>query len=202
MAKAKSTAFKNIIVLLVIALLSVSALAVLNQVTMEPIAKAEEEAKAEIYRSVYADAASFEEMTGFTGEESSYAPTDESITLNTVLAAKDAGGNTIGYVVDATSANGYGGDVQIAVGISNEGTLTAFSVISASETPGLGAKASEDEFASQFAGMPAETIAFSKTGKSKPNEIDAISGATITTTAVTTAVNEAITLFNTMLKGE
>lgn len=201
MAKAKSSAVKNIVVLFFIALISVSVLAVLNQITMEPIAKAEQEAKAEIYRKVYADAADFEEMNGFTGETSSYAPTDPSITFNAVLAAKDQGGNTIGYVIDATSANGYGGDVQIAVGISNEGTLTAFSVIAASETPGLGARASEDAFASQFAGMPAEQIVFTKTGKSAPNEIDAISGATITTTAVTTAVNEAIVLYNTMLKG-
>ncbi len=202
MAKSKGSAVKNIIVLFIIALVSVSILAVLNQITMEPIAKAEEEAKAAVYRSVYSDAAEFEEMSGFTGLTSSYAPADGSITFNSVLAAKDGGGNVIGYVIDATSANGYGGDVQIAVGISNEGTLTAFSVISASETPGLGARASEDEFASQFAGMPAEEIVFTKTGKSAPNEIDAISGATITTTAVTTAVNEAITLYNTMLKGE
>ncbi len=202
MAKSKSSAFKNIIVLFVIALISVSILAVLNQITMEPIAKAEEEARAEIYRSVYSDAAEFEELLGFTGESSSYAPADDSITINAVLAAKDKSGSILGYVIDATSANGYGGDVQIAVGISNEGALTAFSVISASETPGLGARASEDEFASQFAGMPAEEIVFTKTGKSAPNEIDAISGATITTTAVTTAVNEAINLYNTMLKGE
>ncbi len=204
MAKTKPNAAKNIIVLFVIALVSVSILAVLNQITLEPIAKAEAEAKAEVYRAVYSDAADFEELTEYSGETSSYAPEDESIVINSVLEAKDSSGQGIGYVFDVTSKNGYGGDVQIAVGITNGGEIKAFSVIDNSgETPGLGANSSKPEFSDQFAGLKADTIAFSKTGANRDNnEIDAISGATITTTAVTTAVNEAINLYNTMLKGE
>lgn len=203
MAKEKATAPKNIIVLLVVALVSVALLAVLNQVTMEPIAAAEAEARAAVYRSVYADATEFEEIESLSGDASSYAPQDATIVINTVLTAKNGSGEAVGYVVDATSKNGYGGDVQIAVGITNEGEITAFSVVSHSETPGLGARATESEFADQFSGLSAlSPIAFSKTGANRDNnEIDAISGATITTTAVTNAVNEAINLYNTVLKG-
>ena len=203
MAKEKATAPRNIIVLLVVALVSVSLLAVLNQVTMDPIAQAEAEARAAVYRSVYADAADFEEIDLLTSPYSDWAPTDESVVLNAVLKAKDDGGQNVGYVIDVTSKNGYGGDVQMAVGITNEGEITAFSVVSHSETPGLGARATESEFADQFSGLSALTaISFSKTGANRDNnEIDAISGATITTTAVTNAVNQAIALFNDVLKG-
>ena len=204
MAKNKPTALKNILVLFVVALVSVSLLAVLNQVTKGKIEAAETQARNEIYQSVYADAAGFEVLEDATAPHSSYAPKDESIVINSVLEAQDESKQGLGYVFDVTSKNGYGGDVQIAVGITNEGEITAFKVISASETPGLGAKSMEDEYASQFSGLSAlKEIGFSKTGANRDNnEIDAISGATITTTATTNAVNAAIDMFNTVLKGE
>lgn len=204
MAKTKSTAAKNIIVLFVVALVCVALLAVMNQVTAEPIAKAEANAKAEIYRSVYSSAADFEEADMKSAPYSSYKSSDSSVIINSVILAKDKSNKQIGYIFDVTSKNGYGGDVEIAVGITNEGTLTAFKVISASETPGLGARASEDEYASQFSGLKAEKITFVKGGSANKanNEIDAISGATITTTATTQAVNEAINMYNAVLKGE
>jgi electron transport complex protein RnfG len=198
MAKSKPTAFKNITVLFVVALVAVTLLAVLNQVTKGKIEDAEAQARNEVYQSVFAEASKFETI------ENDYQPDDASIVINSVLEAQDADLNDIGYVFDVTSKNGYGGDVQIAVGIKNNGEVTAFKVISASETPGLGAKSMEDEYASQFAGLSGlAPIGFSKTGADRSkNEIDAISGATITTTATTQAVNAAIDMFNTVLKGE
>lgn len=198
MAKAKSNAPKNIIVLFVVALISVAILAVLNQVTMEPIAQAEAAAKQEAYMAVY-PADEFKEVSAdYTSPEP-----EAKVTVNTVLEAYK-GGEQVGYVVDATSPNGYGGDVQIAVGITNEGEITDFTVIAAaSETPGLGAKSTEEEFQSQFAGLSAlQPVEFSKTGANRDNnEYDAISGATITSTAVKQAVNEAIAVYQSM-KGE
>ena len=198
MAKSKSNAFKNIAVLFVVALVSVALLAVLNQITKDKIADAETQARNEVYQSVFSEAASFSE------QEFSYTPEDESIVINTVLEADSTDKEKLGYVFDVTSKNGYGGDVQIAVGITNEGEVTAFKVIAASETPGLGAKSMEDEYASQFSGLSAlSPIAFSKTGANRDNnEIDAISGATITTTATTNAVNAAIDMWNSQMKGE
>ncbi len=200
MAKSKSNAAKNIIVLFVIALVSVTILAVLNEITMEPIAKAEADARIAVYKAVYQDAADFSELD--TAKD--YKCVDDTIVINSVLEAKDGSSQKIGYVIDATSKNGYGGDVQIAVGITDSGEITAFKVISASETPGLGAKALEDEYASQFSGLKAEEVKWVKGAErvKENNEIDAISGATITTKATTQAVNEAINLYNTELKGE
>ncbi|MCR5207320.1 MAG: RnfABCDGE type electron transport complex subunit G [Eubacterium sp.] len=204
MAKTKSNAAKNIIVLFVVALISVAILAVLNQVTMEPIAKAEEAARQESYMKVYSDADEISDLEGF--DAASFVPEDKeaNVKINAVLEAKK-GGEKIGYVIDASSPNGYGGDVQIALGITNEGEITDFTVISAaSETPGLGAKSTEEDFQKQFSGLSALVpVDFSKTGADRSkNEYDAISGATITSTAVKQAVNEAIAYYNNNLKGE
>ena len=200
MEKKKASVFKNVIVLLAVTFVAVLLLAVVNQITLEPIAAAEEAARQQVYKSVYTDAASFEDVENFDTLYGNMKQNPNCV-INTALYAKDDAGNTIGCVVDATSKSGYGGEVQIALGITNEGTITAFSVVSHSETPGLGSKSTEPLFADQFAGMPAEQIVFTKTGKSAPNEIDAISGATITTTAVTEAVNEAITFYNALTEG-
>jgi len=198
MAKTKSNAPRNIIVLFVVALISVAILAVLNQITMQPIADAEVQAKQEAYMAVY----NVDEFKEAAFDYTSADP-DANVKINTVLEAYK-GGEQVGYVVDATSPNGYGGDVQIAVGIANDGEIQGFTVISAAnETPGLGAKSTEEEFQSQFAGLSAlQPVEFSKTGANRENnEYDAISGATITSTAVKQAVNEAIAVFQTM-KGE
>ena len=201
MAKAKSTADKNIIVLFVVALISVAILAVLNQVTMEPIAAAEEEARQAAYMKVY-EADRFEDVENLEELLTAYElpSPDAGVTVNAALEAYK-GDAQVGYVYDVTSPNGYGGDVRVALGITNEGEITNFTVISAAnETPGLGARSTEEEFQSEFAGLSAlAPVAFSKTGANRDNnEFDAISGATITTTAVQQAVNEAIALFNAM----
>ena len=98
---------------------------------------------------------------------------------------------------------GYAGDtIEIAVGFSSEGLISGVTVISHSETPGLGAKASEPEFIGQFTGRtPEDTLKVVKNGAVNPDEIDAISGATKTSNGVTAAVNEACRFYTEQLKG-
>ena len=73
-------------------------------------------------------------------------------------------------------------------------------VISMNETAGLGAKCTSDEFTSQFSNIKTDKLTVVKDGKDGVGEIDAISGATITTNAVTGAVNEALELvYSTLL---
>ena len=85
----------------------------------------------------------------------------------------------------------YGGDITLAVGILFDGTVQGISVISQGETAGLGAVCAEEKFTGQFSGIKG-VVEYVKTGKTEPNQIDAISGATITTKAVTEAVNAAV----------
>ena len=93
-----------------------------------------------------------------------------------------------------TDKEGYGGDIQITVGITSDGTVNGISILSISETAGLGMKAKEPAFYEQYQGKQAEKFAVSKDG-GEGEPIDAISGATITSRAVTGAVNVALAYY-------
>lgn len=90
-------------------------------------------------------------------------------------------GEVQGYAVNIVSSEGYGGDIELIVGFDAEFHVTGVEYIAMSETPGLGARAKEEPFASQFNGKPAQDF----------SEIQAITGATITSKAVNHAINEA-----------
>lgn len=91
---------------------------------------------------------------------------------------------------------GYGGDISFVIGVKHDGVMTGLSVLSHSETAGLGANCTKDEFQSQFAGLKGPEIVYSKTGKSSENEFDAISGATITSKALTGAINAGLSFLD------
>ena len=102
------------------------------------------------------------------------------------------GGSAAGYVFSIDS-KGYGGDIRITVGIDKDGKVTGVKIGDNKETPGLGSKASEAPFMSQFDNLvPKEPLKVVKGKKAKPEEIDAISGATITSKAVVKAVQAAV----------
>ena len=105
-----------------------------------------------------------------------------------VSVGKDAEGNILGYAATG-SAFGFGGDVESTVVVYADGTLAGVSVGGANfaETSGLGAKAKEPEFQNQFVGksLPVDL-------KQNGGEIDAITGATITSRAVIKGVNAAV----------
>ena len=96
-----------------------------------------------------------------------------------------------GYVITTTDKDGYGGDIQVSVGIQSDGTVTGVSFLSLSETAGLGMKAKEPSFYEQYVGKNPTKFAVSKDG-GDGEQIDALSGATITSRAVTGAVNAAL----------
>jgi len=99
-----------------------------------------------------------------------------------------------GYVITVITHEGYGGDIQFTMGVNNDGSLNGISLLSISETPGLGMQA-EDVLVPQFAGRSAYPFEYTKTGAAAENQIDAISGATITTNAVTDGVNAGLYYF-------
>lgn len=105
----------------------------------------------------------------------------------------------VGYTIK-TLPKGYGGKIELIVGISKDGLVTGTNIGSMSETPGLGSKASEPKFKDQFKDKPATTeLSVVKGSVSSENEIQAISGATITSKAVTKGVNAAIEVYNSSL---
>ena len=96
--------------------------------------------------------------------------------------------NGLGYVVEAVSKNGYGGEIVLYVGVNNDKTVTGVSILELSETPGLGMEAPK-VLVPQFAGKNVESFVYTKAGAVDDNEVDAITSATITTSAVVNAVN-------------
>ena len=201
----KNKFLKNCLALFLITLVAGVSLAFVNEITKEGIAKAQDKARLEAYEVVYPDA-QFEALdnTDEILKASSASLKKESLsqcTVDDVLKATDKNGNLIGYVFSATSPSGYGGDVKVAIGVSAKtNQLTGFTVLSHSETAGLGAKATEDDFKSQFVGKSADGINYTKNGASSDNEIDALSGATITSNAVCEAVDSALAVYNNQLK--
>jgi len=120
--------------------------------------------------------------------------------VDEVVAAK-AGSETAGYVITTTTSEGYGGNIQVSIGIAADGTVKGIEMLSIAETAGLGMNANTPEFKAQYADKLVDAFVVSKTGAAADNEIDAISGATITSNAVTNAVNSAIVYFNNVLGG-
>lgn len=206
MANKKNNIVLNTIVLVVITAIAVALLAVVNQITAGPIEKAEVNAKAQAYKVVYADAETFAEIDGIDKMiEDSVALLDENgfsgCTITDSLAVQNAGGDTEGYIIVSTSPNGYGGEIQVAIGIKDD-KLTGFEPVKNSETPGFGANCTTPEFTQQFAGKAASVLSYVKGGgASSDTEIDALSGATITTKAVTEAVNAAIIFYQSNFGG-
>lgn len=186
----------NSLKLCIITLVAGVLLGLVYEVTKEPRAKQEEKAKQEAYKNVLEEADSFNEidydkdaMAKFIsdgGYSKSVAIVDE------VVSACDSTGNILGYVITVTDKEGYGGDIKFTIGIMKDGTINGISFLSIEETAGVGMKATESKFMKQFKGKKVDSIEYTKTGAVADNQIDAISGATVTTNAVTNGVNAGI----------
>lgn len=203
---------KDCIKLVVITVVAGLVLGAVYGITKDPIAAQEEKAQQEAYQQVFPDAASFEEVDGFSEEAASEViaaydnPIEEhqSDVISSAVTALDASGSPLGYIFNVTTSKGYGGDIQLTVGITADGTVNGYSVLSISETAGLGMKAKDDpEWGEQFAGKQVEAFQVVKdgSGTSDDTKIDAISGATITSKAVTGAMNNCIAYFQTLEGG-
>ena len=107
-----------------------------------------------------------------------------------------------GYAIKV-APKGYAGPVEIMVGLSTDGKVTGIKILSHTETPGLGANAPEPKFSDQYKNKPTKgKLEVVKTVPSKDNQIQALTGATITSKAVTLGVNDAIDFYNASLKGD
>ena len=161
----KSKRLYSVVFLTIVVLISVSLLLWINSFT-SVVVKAQTEAKIKsILESIFPDLTSFQE----SGE----------------IFIVYEGDNIAGYTFIATG-NGYGGPINILVGMNPDHTLRDMEVLSHTETPGLGSKIIEEPFTEQFVGLVADEIALSRDG----GKIDAITGATISSRAVVSAIQE------------
>lgn len=199
-----SKIIKEAAALTVITLVAGLLLGLVYEITKAPIKNQEELEKKEAYQEVFEGAADFE--TVVESEDAalqSYLVENgyEAQIINEVMMAVDENQEPLGYAFSVTDSEGYGGDIAFMIGIKNDGTVNGISILSISETAGLGMKADTDEFKGQFAGKQVEKFEYTKTGAVSDEQIDALSGATITTNAVTNGVNAGLCAFSYMEGG-
>lgn len=166
--------------LFLICLVVTAALALTNNVTADKIAANELESKNESMKNVCPDAAEFEE-----------------IIPDVMYAGRDSGGNIVGYAI-STATQGYGGQVKVMTGIAGSEIIGVDVFYNDDETPGLGKNTSNESFRDQYKGLSVDKdIAVSKDDSSgSAQTVDAVTSATISSRAVTKAVNEAVAIYN------
>lgn len=187
---------KDAVILFAITLISGLLLGVVYEVTKEPIAVQKALKKNKACKEVFQDALNFETLELSAPETGEKA----EATINEVSKAVAEDGTVLGYVLDVTTHEGYNGDIQFTMGIRMDGTVNGISLLSIAETPGLGMKA-EEVLKPQFAEKNVSLFTYTKTGAMSPDQIDAISGATVTTNAMVNGVNAGLEFFKTELGG-
>lgn len=188
-AKKGDSIIRDTLALFAITLVAGLLLGAVYKVTKSPIEQANLEAKKKSYSQVMSEAKDFSEDSDLTAKLKAYK--GEGCELNEIVVAKNDGGEAIGYAVLVTSKEGYGGDIKFSLGVDMEGKITGLEILSMSETAGLGARCTEDEFKGQYKGKAGE-VNLVKGDAAADNDVSAISGATITSTAVTKAVNNVL----------
>lgn len=185
--------------LFVITLLAGLILGGVYQLTKTVIEVNENKAKIEAYQQVCPGAVDFVENDVFNQKLSAANAegmfidgTLGNVLINEALVGVDAAGNPMGYVVNASSKDGFGGEIALTVGFDAQLKVNSIQIMTINETAGLGMKAKEPEFMDQFKDKMVEQFAVTKSGTQSDNEINALSGATITSNAVTNAVNAAL----------
>lgn len=169
------------LILFVICLCVSGLLGITNQLTKDQIAATQKQREEESRRVVLSDAEDFE-----PGTDDSY-----------YIGKK--GGEIAGYVF-VTESKGYGGTIKVMSGIGADGQIKGVVILSHNETPGLGANAVNKSFTDGYK-QEAKPLEVTKSAGSGEGKVQAITGATITTKAVTDAVNLAVEKYQSVKEG-
>ena len=180
--KAQSSLPNMLIALTVIALVAAAALAALNGVTKEPIAKAQQ---AKVENAIKMVIPAFDRVE------------DRYVDGTLCHIGYDAEGNFVGAAIESGNDKGFGGHLQLMVGFDKEGNVSGYQILETHETPGLGAKADQwfqkDGKGCVIGLKPFESpLSVKKDG----GAVDAISGSTITSRAFLGIVNDAAEVFS------
>ena len=133
---------KDAVILCAITLVAGACLGGVYEMTKDPIAAANQAAKEAAYRTVFPDAAGFEAADLAdklpAANETIATLGYGNVSVDEAVEATDASGSVAGYVVTATSNDGYGGAVTVSVGIQSDGTVNGIEFLTLAETAGLG----------------------------------------------------------------
>lgn len=172
-------------------------LGLVYMVTKEPIEASAAKKAQEAYQKVFADAASFEPLEGFNKDAATELVVGEGFadSIDDIQVAKSASGEVLGEVITVTAKDASQGTITFSVGIQLDGTVNGYSITDIAETPGLGMKAEDESFYSQFEGKNVFAFNVVKQTPTQDFEIESISGATITSKAIANGVNAALCYF-------
>ena len=171
MKKSFNEIIKPVLVLVCICLVVTALLAYINSVTSPIIAKAEEEKTRQAMTEVLSEADSFEKL--------------EIENLPERVTEAYSATNGAGYVFMLTT-KGYGGDMKLICGMDADGVIEQCKTLLHAETSGLGSKTAEDPYRNQYCGKSADTL----------REVDAITGATISSNAYKNAIEDAFKAYD------
>ncbi len=197
---------KPVIALTLITAIAGLALSGVYSMTKDTIDTQKAEAARASFRVVCPGAETFEETAAVrTALEENPGVWGSSFGRSKIREAyegRDAEGNVVGYVVSVTSSDGFDGDITLALGLNTEGAINGISFTELHETAGMGMRANEDSFKGQFAGRTMYPFKLTKNGEaSSEDEIDGISGASVTSSAVVNAVNAGLDFYQSVMKG-
>ena len=174
-------------ILFLIVFIATLLLTVCNYFTVDKIAEIEAQTADDARRKVIANAV-FKEINITEFDKS----VQEEINSNNFISAHEAyvAGEFSGYCINVFEP-GFGGNINMIVGVAPDMSFTGVEIISMSETPGLGAKAQEKSFIDQFSNKNGVLDVVKNKKNASADQINAISGATITSKAVVTGANKA-----------
>ncbi len=201
---------KDYVKLALITLIAGVLLGGVYEITKGPRAKQEEIAKNNAYMAVFENNKAYadKEVDKFTFDEVNLDTLNDldkalkengltgKVVIDSLVTAKDKDDNIVGFVFNVTSKGGYGGDISFSVGLDTTGVVTGISILSIEETPGLGMKAKEDSFINQYVDKNGSFVVDKDSPSENDNKIDGISGATITSRAMTDGVNGAVVAYS------
>lgn len=178
--------------LFIITAVTTLCLALVNSMTAGVIKANAEKAQLEAQKEVLPAALEFKKTEA--SEKNIPEATKNGVRIESLIVGI-ANGNGVGYIATMISNAGYGGDIKVMVGIDSDGSVTKVKILQSSETAGLGQNASKPEFINQFNGKSGSlSVVKNKAADGENGEIAAISGATVTSRAVTSCVNAALEL--------
>ena len=172
-----------VLVLFCITLISGACVGLVNMITEEPIAEAKKKAD---------EAALVKVLPEFDQIEKSEHEADE-LTIEVNKASKD--GKVVGYAIKTATKNGFSGMIKMMVGFDNNGTILNVEVLEQSETPGLGAKMTEEGNPILASIKGKEASKTKLTVKKDGGDVDALTAATISSRAYADAVARAYSVF-------
>ena len=190
----KSSAFNMALVLVSVAVFSALIIGSVYQLTLKPIKQAKSNRELEAIREVV-----YGDFSNNPYEERHEISVSHGKGKVVLFPARDENGKITSVAIKTYSKNGFGGRIEMMLGLLVDGTINKYKIIEQKETPGLGTKITESRFSDQFHGMNPGKQVFKV--KQDGGDIDAVTAATISSRAVLKAIERAYDAFRTFNSG-